>query len=66
MVKAACAKDRLERLRWDFSAISAVNMLVLESRRVPEEIRVAFSFLKEMSEDVCAKIPDDLHRSPGE
>lgn len=61
MVKAACAKDRLGRLRWDFSAISAVNMLVLESRRVPEEIRVAFSFLKEMSEDVCAKIPDDLH-----
>lgn len=60
-VKARAAKDRFERLRWDYGTSDAVELVMLESKHVPKEVYEAMSYIKEMSENPGSQIPDDLY-----
>lgn len=61
-VKAGAAKDRFERLRWDYSSRDAMDLIMLESKHVPKEVYDAIWYIKELSENSCSQIPDDLCR----
>lgn len=61
-VKAGAAKDRFERLRWDYATRDAMDLIMLESKHVPKEVYDAIWYIKELSENDGSRIPDDLHR----
>lgn len=60
-VKAGAAKDRFERLRWDYSSSNVTDLVMLKSKHVPKEVYGAISYIKELSENVGSQVPDDLY-----